>query len=245
MITGLYSAATAMEVAARRHEVTAENLASAQMPGYRRRMLPQNTFESMVSDSSRYGEVGKSPHLGTAARPLMHDFTQGALKSTGRSLDVAISGEGFFSVDGPEGPLYTRNGVFQVDQDGTLMTIDRLPVRGIAGNIRLPPQVSSEGLLVLPDGRLMSDGVEIGQLELTRFENPEVLVPAGSTLYHAPTTAVVQPFEAQVQQGYLEMSNVSTVGEMADMINTSRQYDAAQRALNTISESIQKRIGLR
>ncbi len=244
MISGLYSAATAMDVAAARHEVTAENLASAHLAGFRRRMLPQSTFESMVSRAPSNSPSFMSRQLGTTAQEVTHDFTQGRLTQTDRPLDIAISGDGFFGVDGPDGPLYTRNGSFYAGTDGTLMTVDQLPVRGTAGTIRIPGNVSSENVSVLPDGRLMADGVEFARLELTRFENNNALRAAGSSLYQAPATAGAEAADVMLQQGYLELSNVSAVSEMAEMISNSRRYDAAQKALNTIAESIQKRIGL-
>lgn len=234
-----------MDVASARHELTAENLASAQMPGYRRRVIPQATFESMMASPPNIAGNPRERLLGTASGGTSHDFSQGHLIPTGRKLDVGISGDGFFGVDGPAGPLYTRNGSFFVDPQGMLMTVDGLPVRGTNGAIVLPPGATSETVQILSDGRLMSNGLQFAEMELTRFSNPENLAPAGSTLYSVLPNAGASPANVVLHQGFLESSNVSTVNEMADMINNSRHYDAAQKAFNTIAESIQKRIGLR
>lgn len=245
MITGLYNAASAMEMASARHELTAENLASAQMPGFRRRLILQEAFEQELESQALQGGADQPQDANAAARAITHDWTQGRIEETGRPLDVAIDGDAFFSVAGPEGPLYTRNGTFQVSAQGQLVTHDQLPVLGSGGAITLPSGARTASIHILPDGRMLSNGVEFAQLALTRFDNPEQLTPAGATLFAAPDEAGPREATARVMQGYQELSNVSTVTELADMVNNMRQYEAAQKALNAIAEAMQKRIGLR
>lgn len=250
MITGLYSAATAMDVAAERHEVAAENLANVQMPGFRRRMIPQSTFDMLLKAAGQGkagvspGEELTSPHLGTASQGVMYDFSQGSLKQTQRPLDLAITGDGFFNVNGPNGTLYTRNGSFYLNPDRQLVTIDQLPVMGTGGPITLPDTVNAESLRVTSDGRLFAGNTEVAQLELTRFENPAALEAAGATLFAALPDAGPQDAQVQVLQGFLETANVTSVDELVNLVAISREYEAAQKALNTIAESVQRRIGL-
>ncbi|MCA9036086.1 MAG: flagellar hook basal-body protein [Planctomycetaceae bacterium] len=244
MISGLYSAATAMQVADMRHVATAENLANVQVPGFRRRIIPQSSFDTMLQMNSQR-DLLKSVNLGTVARPVEYSFEFGHLSQTDRPMDVAIEGDGFFTVDGPFGPLYTRNGSFHVTPDRELVTIDRLPVMGVAGPIVLPADANTERVRITSDGRLMADGVEFGQFNLVRFDNVDQLTSRGASLFEAPPTAGQQPSTATLLQGSLELSNASTVEEMVNMIATTRQYEAAQRAMNSIAEAIQKRIGLR
>ena len=244
MISGLYSAATAMEVAGARHEATAENLANIQMPGFRRRMIPQSSFDTMLQMNTQQ-DLMKSVNMGAVSRPVHYNFQQGHLDQTGRPIDVAVIGDGFFTVEGPEGPLYTRNGSFHVTPERQLVTIDLLPVMGTGGPIVLPADATTENISITTDGRLNFDGVEFGQLNLVRFNDLNQLTPRGASLFEAPPTAGLQPSEAIVRQGWLELANVSSMEEMVNLIDNTRQYEAAQKAMNAISEAIQKRIGLR
>ena len=126
---------------------------------------------------------------GTTTNAVQYDFSQGHFDQTKRPLDLALHGDGFFTVQGPDGPLYTRNGSFYVDANRQLVTIDNLPVMGPAGPIVLPQQVNSENIDVSRDGRLSSNGQEFGQLELVKFQDNSVLTPAGSSLFSASANA--------------------------------------------------------
>ncbi len=246
MISGLYSAATAMDAATRRHEVASENLAHVQMPGYRKRVLTQTTFDTLSPPMRDVrNDVYSSKLLGTATKPVSYDFSQGHFEETKRPLDVAISGEGFLTVQGPNGQLFTRNGSLYVQPDGALTTVDKLPVIGAAGPIVLPPGVTSEAVEISRDGRLYSNGVEFGQLSLVEFVDNSALTPMGASLFSVTGDAQPQPSDAEVLQGHLELANTSTIDEMINLIQGTREFEAAQKALQTIAESIQKRIGLR
>lgn len=246
MISGLYSAATAMDAATRRHEMASENLANVQMPGHRRQVMSQTTFDSLMPPLSGSADgVYTSKLLGTATNPVAYDFTQGHFDETRRSLDLALSGEGFMTVKGPDGPLYTRNGSLHVNNDRQLTTIDNLPVMGVAGPIVLPADATTESVEISRDGRLYSNGQEFGQLALVQFADNSVLAPAGASLFAATGNAIPQPAAVEVLQGHLELSNTSSIDEMLNLISASRHQEAAQKALNTIAESIQRRIGLR
>ncbi len=246
MISGLYSAATAMDVTNRRHEITAENLANLQTPGYRRRILSQSSFDAVMQplQVAKNG-VDSSRLLGATTGETQFDFTQGHIQETKLKLDVALNGEGFFSVLGPDGPLYTRSGAFHVDPEGTLVNVDGLPVMGTGGPIRLPGDATSAQIEIAKDGNIYAGDQQIGQLALVQFADNSVLSAAGASLFTASPGAVTTGSSAEVLQGRLEMANTSSVDELINMISISRHRDAAQKALNTIAESIQKRIGLR
>ncbi|MCA9061454.1 MAG: flagellar hook basal-body protein [Planctomycetaceae bacterium] len=258
MISGLYSAATGMDAAANRHEVAAENLANIQAPGFRRRVMTQTTFEAELRNrmvQNRQGQsiyVGRdllhSPYsamLGTTVDDIQYDFAPGNYQMTNRPLDIAIHGDGFFTVQGPQGPLYTRSGAFHVNENGELITVDRLPVIGTNGPIILPADASTEGVRVLRDGRLMANGVEFGQLQIARFDQPQQLTAVGASLFAAPPNMPPEPSEAEIQGGSLELANTSAIGELTAIIQGTRQYEAAQKALTTIGDAVQRRIGLR
>lgn len=243
MIPGLYSAATAMDVTERRHEVVAENLANLQMPGYRRRLLSQADFDSVYQPMRQSpGSAPNSTLRGASVALAEIDFRQGNIEGTQRKLDVALNGEGFFTVQGPEGPLYTRNGAFHLDPQGVLVSMDGLPVLGTGGPIQVPAGFTEAQIEITSDGSIFAGNQSVGQLALTQFADNRALKAVGASLFSAGADAVPTATAAEVLQGRLEMSNTSSVDELIAMIAISRHRDAAQRALNTISESIQKRI---
>ena len=247
MIPGLYSAATAMDAASARHEASAENLAHSHLPGFRRRIVQQSTFSTLLEgrqDADRFAErlgtrLGDGPVPGNE---LKIDFTHGFMKQTGRNLDVAIEGDSFFAVDGPDGPLYTRNGSFRATPDGNLVTVDGLTVRGRSGTISIPPNTPSEAISVAPDGRLLVDGVEFGQLETVTFEDQSRLVTKGASLFHAPAGLEPEQSDETMVSGFVESANVAHMDELVNILVASRQYEAAQKALKTLDESLNKHI---
>ncbi|MCX7387114.1 MAG: flagellar basal-body rod protein FlgF [Planctomycetales bacterium] len=246
MISGLYSAATAMDVTNRRHEMVSENLANLQTPGYRRRVLSQSSFDTMMQPLQVATDgVDSSKLLGATTGDTQYDFSQGHIQETKLKLDVALNGEGFFTVQSPDGPLYTRSGAFHLDPAGTLVNVDGQPILGIGGPIQVPAGVTTEQIEITNDGSVYANDQQIGQLALVQFADNNTLTAVGASLFTAPPGAVTTGSSAEVLQGRLEMSNTSSVHELINMISLSRHRDAAQKALNTIAESIQKRIAMR
>ena len=235
-----------MDAAALRHEMAAENLAHAHMPGYRRRIVQQSTFSTLLENQADKTEYGR--HLGTTVRDLdditvQLDFTRGNLKQTERNLDLALEGEdGFLVVNGPQGPLYTRNGSFVASPDGRLVTVDGLAVAGQNGDIDIPPGISSEAIEITPDGRLLNEGVEFDRLRTVRFDDPNGLVPIGASLFTAPNDVAPVPSEEVFLSGYVETANVAHMDELINIMVASRQYEAAQKALNAVDETLERRI---
>ncbi|WP_437204132.1 flagellar hook-basal body protein [Planctomicrobium sp. SH664] len=241
MISGLYSAAAAMQSATHQHEAIARNLAHAQMPGYKRMNLlqtpPPDSFESALSNALAGGPQGSH------SSEIQHDFSQGPLEKTDRVFDLALQGEGFFVVEGKEGPLYTRNGSFHLSADGRLVTADDLPVQGESGDIRI--EGADRPITVTQDGTIKSGEVSFGQIKVVRFSDPQQLQPAGVTLYSAPEEA--GPLDAEkavILQGMQERSNVSPIQELVEMIAAQRRHEAAQRSMTLLNESMQKRINV-
>lgn len=237
MLTGIYSAATAMQRAQQRHEVVARNLAHVNVPGYRRAMLPQQTFEASLSAARQQRAAFDS--LGTHSDGVQFDFSSGLMKQTGRPLDVAIQGEGFFAVQGPQGELYTRSGAFQVNSEGRIVTSDGLPVAAESGDLRLPPDSSPSQLLIKQDGTATVNGASIGRLKVVQFEDPSQLQLRGATLFAVPVDVSPESSDAVIVQGTRELSNVNAVTELVSMISAQREHDAAQRAMNSIAEAIE------
>jgi len=229
----MYSAASALETAAANQEIVAENLANCTTPGYRRQgllfaaydPLGQSDLESFAP-SSRISDV-------RSTGGFTH-FEQGPIKQTGNPLDLVVNGDAFFTVDGPDGPLYTRNGGFQLNGDGQLQTSSGYRVRGTGGTITFPANVSN--ITVSTDGFVYANGQEVGQLKLATFQNPAALQRVGPTLFAGPAPQAPPPGAASVAQGYREGSNVQVVNEMVSMMLGMRHYEAAERALRSLSD---------
>lgn len=223
MVRGLYSAAGGMLATSQQQDVAAHNLSHANKPGFRREVL-------------RFDATGPASDLFSPEAKLHTDHSAGGLEQTGQPLDVAIDGPGFFTVQGPNGLLFTRCGVFQRNGEGQLVTPDGLAVVGQAGTIQIPAEATS--IEFQDDGSLLADGKEIDQLSLATFHNEQSLQRVGSSYFVAPTGMAPSTGEAHVRQGYRELANTSTVHEMVQMTAGLRQFEATQRALRAIGDSI-------
>jgi flagellar basal body rod protein FlgG len=223
VIRGLYSAAGGMSATSQQQDAIAHNLAHAVKPGYLREIM---RFEAAAPGNEM---LGPSTSLHT-------DFTPGTIQFTGNKLDLALEGPGMFAVQGPTGTTYTRNGVFQMNQSGQVVTMDGLPVLGQSGPIEIPPGTAS--IEVLGNGAVIADGIELDQFKVVTFENPTELQRIGTSYFQAPPNATTLPVAAMVFQGHRELSNSTLVQEMVQMISGVRHFEAAQRALRSIGDAI-------
>jgi len=159
----------------------------------------------------------------------MMDFSPGSIHETGRSLDVALDGNGFLAVQTPRGERYTRTGSLTLDANGQLVTQSGNLVIGQGGPITLPPGEATIG----EDGSVSVRGQVAGRLKIVRFNDPRAaLVKEGETLF--ASTGKERPTEAtqtRIVQGALEMSNVNAIGEMAAMMQNSREFDSLERSI--------------
>lgn len=234
MIRGMYSAASALVVASEQQEVTAYNLANATAAGYRQRGLVFETFDRVLGRTEEpTGDI-----VGARTVQAYHDFRPGPLQQTGHPYDLALSEpDGFFVLTGPNGPLYTRNGTFYRTAGGQLVSPGGYPLQNNNGTITIPPDARK--VIIATDGSITADGEPLGNVNVVRFANPQQLTAAGPTLYSAPPEAGAAPAPARVLQGFREGSNVQPADAMVRLIIGSRYYDAAQRSLRAISESMQ------
>jgi len=226
MKTSLYLAASGMVSQLGKLDVLAHNLANVETPGFK--------GDVVVPEGLRRGRpstVGVS--LATDPRP-------GPLRRTENPLDLALSGEGFFVIETPQGPRYTRAGNFTRDGEGDLATQAGDKVMGTDGPIRLPDQ----GFVVDTRGRILQGEREIGALRIVQPESPEDLVKEGGTLFTLREGAP-EPREAEavtVRQGFLEASNVNVVQTVSRMLSTLRTYEAYQKIIQALDQSMDKAI---
>jgi flagellar basal body rod protein FlgG len=240
MLQGLYSAASSMDSADLQHAIISRNLAHANVPGFRRMLVHQQT-----SGSSGSGQSGDASDQGQGEAKIAVDFKPGAIQQTGRGLDLALMGDGFFSVNGPNGPLYTRNGSFHINPEGTLVTTEGLPVRDDGGSpIQIPNTASEMEVAISEGGQVMVKGRSVGVIGRYAFPDPNVLVSQGTTLFEAPPDVTPSSIDTQVGTGMQEGSNVVPATELVLMISGMRQYEAAQRMMQSIGTALRERIQL-
>jgi flagellar basal-body rod protein FlgF len=214
-------------------EIITHNLANVSTVGYKR-------LCSTFSESLQAQQAGTEEETtGSVTSIASLDFSQGHMVKTDRPLDLALFGKGFFVIETPEGPLYSRNGIFQVNQNGQLVNSEGRMIAGEAGPITVPTNVGPSQLSVTGDGSINAGGTAIGKLRLVDFpSNEDKLVPAGANCSRMPED--IQPVTAEqivVRQGCQEASNVKMIDELVDMIIVSRLYEANMKSIAAQQEA--------
>jgi flagellar basal-body rod protein FlgF len=242
MIRGLYTAASGMVAAMRRMEFVTNNLANTQTVGFKQDRSALSTFDEVMilQDGSistpgthELGELG----MASVAEEPMIDFTQGSLQETGRALDFALEGPGFFTVQTPDGVRYTRDGGFTRDALGRLSTTEGDLVLADDGN---PITIPGGRLIAGPDGTLSVEGEVIGRLGIVEFSLEQPLRKTGNNQFaprvdgDAPTPAVA----SAVRQSFVESSNVDMTGAQTTMMELQRAYQASQRLIQYQDEMV-------
>lgn len=218
----------------REFNIITHNLANVSTAGYKRRC---NAFSKSLEAHMAGGEKGLAGDI-TSNASL--DFSQGGMVQTGRPLDFGLSGKGFFVIETQNGPLYTRNGTFQMNTNGQLVNSQGQAVAGSGGPITIPGGLAPSQLTVSEDGTITSDGVTVGKLNVVDFgEDEGKLVPAGMSCFAMPDEDVVPQAatNVSVKQGYQESSNVNMVDELVNMIMVSRLYEANMKFITAKKEA--------
>ncbi|MBX9678253.1 MAG: flagellar basal-body rod protein FlgF [Gemmataceae bacterium] len=229
MINGLYHSASALQAAQTNHEVISENIAHATTPGYRRQGL---VFQVTGDDVPNAGPAAGGVR---SDRQFMH-FDTGPIQQTGNPYDLALAGNAFFAIQGPQGTIYTRSGAMKLGPQGQLQNHAGMPVLTNNGPVSIPEKTSR--VEISADGTIFADGASLGKLRVVSFPNPEGIRRVGPTLYDNPNAQDAEPNSYRVEQGYREGSNVQVVQEMVTMMLGMRHYEASERAMRMLSESI-------
>lgn len=207
----------------REMDVIANNMANLNTPAYK----GQSMLFVEYLETSDSGE--KMSFVQDVS--LVRNLSEGQMTTTSNPLDIAISGDAYFEIETPTGPRYTRNGVFQLNADGAIVTSSGEAVLGDGGTpITLPP--NSSDVTVTRDGTVSTDLGPAGRLRLVRFENEQALVKQANGLYDANGQDPVPAENAEVLQGMVEGSNVQGIIELTKMIATVRSYSATGRMVN-------------
>lgn len=249
MIRSLWIAKTGLDAQQTQLDVISNNLANVSTNGYKRSRavfedLLYQTLRQPGAQSSQQTQIPAGLQLGTGVRPVStaHVFTQGNLQKTDNSLDIAVQGDGFFQILLPDGTTgYTRDGSFQKDNQGQIVTSNGYPLQP---NITIPANALS--LSIGTDGTVTvtqpgsAAATQIGSIQLATFINPAGLQSIGQNMF-LETAASGTPTPntpgtngaGLVNQGYVETSNVNVAEELVTMIQTQRAYELNSKVVST------------
>lgn len=243
MVRGLYTAAMGMNVQAKRLEVVSNDLANADTSGYKKDIAIVSDFKEQyltrLRDKQNFnpnnGRIGQITY-GAKIQEIYTNFDQGPMVSTSLETDMALDGEGFFSVQTPTGVAYTRDGNFSVNQFGQLVTKEGYSVLGEEGPIELGEDYFTLGvtLSVRQGGEVYVDEDYIDTLAVVNFEDLTQMDKLDDNYYTTDNEAI--PFTGTVIQTYLEAPNVSVVDSMVNMITVARMYEMNQKMVQTQDE---------
>ena len=249
MIRSLWIARTGLDAQQTQLDVISNNLANVSTNGFKRGRavfedLLYQTLRQPGAQSSQQTQIPSGLQLGTGARPVStaRIFTQGNIQKTDNSLDVAVQGNGFFQVLLPDGTTgYTRDGSFQKDNQGQIVTADGYPVQP---NITIPANaltvsIGTDGTVSITQSGTAAT-TQIGSIQLATFINPGGLQSIGQNLF-LETAASGTPTPNTpgtngagiVNQGYVETSNVNVAEELVTMIQTQRAYELNSKVVST------------
>jgi len=256
MINSLWISKTGMEAQQTQLDVIANNLANVSTNGFKKAhavfedLMYQNLRQVGANTSEQTNlPTGLQVGLGVRTVATARSFAQGNLQQTGNNLDIAVQGNGFFQLTLPDGTIgYTRDGAFQLDNQGRMVNSNGLP---LAGGITVPANATA--VSVAADGSVSATipgstaPQSIGTITLASFVNPAGLEPKGQNVY-AESAASGQPNVGTaganglgtMMQGFVETSNVNVVQELVTMIQTQRAYEMNSKAIQTSDQMLQK-----
>lgn len=227
----------------RQLDVVANNVANVGTNGYK---SDSSLFEEYLRSGAHEDNFSGSDRRVSFVhdRATIRDLSQGPLENTKNPLDVAISGNGFFTIQTPGGERYTRDGRFQINSQGQLVNSSGYPVLGANGVITFQPtdhdiKITDDGTITVLEGTITQTDSLRGKLKLTSFANPQQLQKQGSNLFSAPANVVGQAdTKSTVKEGFIERSNVNAIAEMSRMLEITRTYQ-------NISNLLQQQADLR
>jgi flagellar basal-body rod protein FlgF len=238
LINGIYLATSGMNVEQKRMDVLANNLANINTNGYKKEKVSfqvyRNRYISNLSDKNRLGDISG----GTIIGQRHIDLSEGNIKFTGNYLDFTVNGKNFFVVNGPNGQLLTKDGSFNIDENGFLINKDGYFVEGTNGKI----QIVDNGVISADEtGNIYVEDKNIGAFKVLSASDEKALTTAGNSYFILnENAAAVENMAVSIKQGYVESSNVNGIAEMADMISVTRAYEANQKIISMQDEILKK-----
>ncbi|MFZ4619140.1 MAG: flagellar basal-body rod protein FlgF [Bacteroidota bacterium] len=240
MIKGIYSSGSGMQPRLMRLDVIANNVANADTTGYKK----DSIFVQIMKDAGVAQSTGAGELAGLDVKEFT-DFAEGSLRPTNAPLDMAIQGEGFFVLDSPDGPRYTRNGNFRIDDNGDVISSGGEHLMGTGGRITIPgaEKMQQNDLTITKGGEIFMGQTMLGKIRLVTFSNMQNLLKTAGTMFKSedsPKDVSVSDEKTTIRQGYLEESNVEALTEMVQLVELSRGFETDQRTMRYQDSTLEK-----
>lgn len=248
MVRGLYTGWTGMLNEQYRLDIISNNMANATTVGFKKEGVTNQSFEEALAlkirDSSAnwqkegIGNVSPGVKLGE----IYTDYTQGSIRETGNTYDLAIGGEGFFQIsvtnkNGEEQTRYTRAGQFMIDREGYIVNYDGSHLMSESGKLQVPTDAAE--VVIDEEGRVYADDQLVDRILLKDFEDYDFLKKMGDTMYEPVNGAQEKEAQGLILQGYTEQANVNVVSEMVNMIEITRAYETNQKVIKSIDTTLE------
>ncbi len=228
MNVGLYRPVAAMRTNQQRVEIVSSNLANSEATGFKRMLHVAHGTEGWGKDSE---------HQQVVTRTQL-DMGQGVLQRTGEDLDLALDGKGFFVVEGLDGPTLTRQGQFQISENGSLVTRDGMAIQWVGARGVLDPGGGS--VKVDNRGNVLQGALPVGRMRIVDVLGANGIEPDDTGNFRIRPGAEIVESDAIVNQGFVERANVHTVDELVELIAAQRAFDSAAQAFRTIDQSYRR-----
>lgn len=232
MVEGLYTAAAGMAAQQVQLEAISNDIANVSTTGYKGERV---AFSDLLYSPLDIAGTATTSGAGAAARSLGRNEAAGAVNSTGRPLDLAIEGDGYFLVKLPGGgQALTRNGAFTLDANGTITDASG---DVLEPGITLPRGVTPAQLGIAPDGTVTAGGRTLGRIQVVTVAAPDrLLAGSGSLETVSEASGPIRPAGGHIRQGSLEQSNVNLGREMTQLMTTERSFQLSSSAVQTESQ---------
>ena len=232
MLNGLYSGASALNMIAKQQELISSNLMHLNSSGHRRL---EGTVHQRFDPDTQDGRI----FLGPEVKTINTDFQAGRMDQTGRPLDAAIQGDGFFAFDNNGTEYLSRNGrLFRDAQSNVLVNDKGFPIQGQNGNITINNNVADRDIAIATDGTISAAGNVLGQIKTVTFTDNQSLQAVDSMGFNRSDSSVESDAPTLVSQFQHELSNVQPVSELVALIVNTRQHEAVQKASTAISDTL-------
>lgn len=248
MVRGLYTGWKGMENEQKRLDIISNNLANASTVGFKSEGVTNQSFDDVLGVKIRDGSEGNRDRrigtmtLGVKIGEVYTDYTQGSLRESSNTYDLAIEGEGFFKInvmdkEGNETTKYTRAGQFMMDKEGYIVDVNGNHLISESGNLQVP--TGAKEILIDLTGGVYADGALVDTITLADFEDYSYMKKYGDTMYSAVDGATEKEANGAIRQSYTEQSNVNVVTEMVDLIAITRAYEANQKIVQSVDETLE------
>jgi flagellar basal-body rod protein FlgF len=235
--SGIYTAYSGLRAQMNALDILSNNLSNVNTTGFKEEK-PFYTLLNETMQPAEGGELGTVINNQAVLSRGALNLANGSLNLTGRDLDVALTGNGFLTVQAPQGLRYTRNGSLVLNSKSVLCTADGFPVLGEKGTITL----GSGTITVNTQGEVFLNDSRVDRLKTASFENPAGLLREGNSLLAPPAGQTARPAaELEIKQGYLEQSNVNPVSSIVGLVGIMRQFESIQRSFNLLVNDINQK----